>query len=56
MKVLRNVTQKLIRDKVRSSISRGDCEIDPINKWINKRRVKWNEHMEETCKKNENRG
>jgi hypothetical protein len=40
--------QKIIRDKVRSSISRDVREIEPINKWINNRRVKWNEHMEQT--------
>jgi hypothetical protein len=37
--------KKIIRDKVRSSVSRDDCEIEPINKWINNRRVNWNEHM-----------
>jgi hypothetical protein len=46
VKELRNVTQKVIRDKGRSTISRDDCEIEPINKWNNNRRMKWNEHME----------
>jgi hypothetical protein len=32
-------------EKVTSSIIREGCKIELVNKWINNKRTKWNEHV-----------
>ena len=39
MKVLRKITGKSLRDKIRSTVIREECKIEPINLWINDRRL-----------------
>jgi hypothetical protein len=45
MKVLEKIEHKSSRDNVTNCIKREDCEIEPVNKWINNRRTKRNEHI-----------
>ena len=46
MKVLRKIAGKSRREKIRSSINREECEIEPIKLWINDRRLNWNDHID----------
>ena len=42
MKVLRKIVGKLLREKIRTSAIREECEIEPIND----KRLNWNDHIE----------
>ena len=35
-----------MREKIRSSVIREECEIESINLWINDRRLNWNNHID----------
>jgi uncharacterized phage-like protein YoqJ len=45
MKILRKIIKELLKDKVKSTVLRGGCEIETVKKWINKRITKRYDHI-----------
>ena len=45
MKVLRNISGKTLRDRVRNTEIRRICEVEDIVRWGRQRRRFWNEHV-----------
>ena len=45
MKILRNITGKTLRDRIRNTEIRKTCEVEDIVRWGRQRRRFWNEHV-----------
>ena len=45
MKLLRKLVCKTKIDRIRSQQIRESCDIQLINKWVDRRRRKWDEHV-----------
>ena len=45
MKVRRKMVDKTKVDRIRSQQTRESCGIPPINKWLERRRREWDEHV-----------
>lgn len=45
MKILRSITGKTLRDRIRSEDIRTTCETQDVVRWVRQRRRNWNEHV-----------
>jgi len=45
MKILRNITNKRLTDRIRSQVIREECGVEDIVRWGRERRRKWRDHV-----------
>jgi len=45
MKILRSITNRTLRDRIRNSVTRDDCQVPDIVRWTRARRRAWRDHV-----------